>query len=737
MKRTWYHRMLMSYLPIYFFIISVIILVTFLMISKLARQEAIDANQIYVEQQMQALDKSFREIDDMLVKELQYDAAITGFYRGEQDASYISGHETSKKLTQLTATSPLIDSIYLYRFADEMVMSPNMMIAAENFGDNAFARGFREKAKLYTLSDQRLYSEFIDQDYPVSVFSIVRNYPLLGKHQGIIVVNISVPKLKSWLEDISRSERSFLYIVNAKGETIHSGGTPGQGSVLSRVKSSYTGWEFVSGIRDGHLFRFASLLTYVWIFSGLMVIGFLWIMLITKRNYKPIETIINRLQHNSAPRGGKTSPAKDEFKFIDQAVESLIEKSQTYQKLHEEDMAIRRKQLLHDLTEGILDVTQDSWRTEAQAYKLPQQFAMLTLAIYEIDQFAAWVNKYNSRDQYLFKFVLFSVVKEVAEINGTEVWSEWTSNHRLTVVSFYPDNEAAEDRMLSMAEQVRTWVEGNLDFTITAGLSNAYGNLAETSQQFGRAEDALSYKHTIGMNRVIASYPPRFREPYKHLQNIRHFAQSYRLFEANWREMYGGLFTEIRRDVLSREELNNLLSYLAFYLNKEITALSPKTVDFWVAEAFPELSEAIEEYDLLDEPQDRILAILENLEERIALARENRGNLELAKKIRRYMEANLGNPDLSLTLLCDEFGLHGKYLSRIFREEFGEKLVEYMVNMRIDKSKELLATTSMSVADVALSVGYIHDVSFIRAFKKVVGQTPGEYRKSVIAQGEA
>lgn len=730
MKKTWYHRMLLSYLPIYFLVTSVIILLAFMMISNMAKREAVEANRIYTEQQMEALDKSFREIDDMLIKDLQYDAVITRFYKGGQASSYLDGYETSKKLSQLMASSALIDSIYLYRFEDSMIMSPNMMIPVDKFGDREFADSFRASSKLYTFSRQRNYTEFLDQDYAVPVFSIVRNYPLLGKHQGVIVVNISVTRLKNWLADISRSERSFLYIENANGEAIHAAEFSGKGTVLSRVKSPNTGWEFVSGVRDGHLFQYASLFTYIWIISGLLVTGFLGIMLITRRNYKPIEMILTRIQRHD-PVKLRPAAHKDEFKMIDQALESLIERSQTYQKLHEEDVGIRRRQLLSDLMEGIAVLSGEEWKREAGAYGLPEEYGALSVAVFEIDQFAAWNHQYNNRDQHLFKYVVSSVVKEVAELNRARVWPEWISGSRLAVVYFYENAIVDDPFILNLAEQVRAWVEAHLDFTVTAGISSPFHELAELDRYYDQAAEALSYKHTIGLNRVLSPAGRTFREPYRHIQNIRQLVLAYRTFDSQWTEMYGTVFTEIRGDLLSREELDNLLQYLVYYLNKEMTGLSPKVVELWTSQAFPELLEAAAGFDLIGEPEERMGSILASFQETVLLSREHRGNLPLAKKIRRFIDDNLGNPDLSLTMLCDEFGLHGKYVSRIFREEFGEKLAEYIVRARMEKSKELLAATGLSVQEIALAVGYIHDVSFIRAFKKTVGRPPGEYRRGL------
>ncbi|WP_438446025.1 AraC family transcriptional regulator [Gorillibacterium sp. sgz5001074] len=732
MKRTWYHRMLLSYLPIYLFISSVIILMTFLMISRMSQKEAENANRMFVEQQVEAVDRSLRAIDNMLIKELQFDDVIIKFFKNVNDPTFLLSYSVSEKINQLRSSDPLIDSIYLYRFSDRMVMTPNMLIPSDRFGDREFADGMRDNRSYYTLSEQRRYAEFPDQSNPVEVVSIVRQYPLLGEREGLLVVNVSLQKLQRWLEETAGSDRSYFYIQDKDGHKmagINRSAGSSKGTEMSRVPSGYTGWIFIGGVLDGHLFQFASVLTYIWLICGFIIVGFLWIMFVTRRNYKPIETILDRIHHYSSQKSSKLTLEKDEFKFIDQALEALIERSQTYQKLHEEDMDIRRRQLFHDLTEGSRIMDREAWTAEASANRLPPGFGQTGFAIFEIDRYAAWTQAYNPKDQYLLKFVLSSVVKETADGRQAGVWSEWIANHRLAVVYFLQET-GGETELHSLAEQVRGWVEGNLDFTVTVGLCANTGTIADLPDLRDEAVDALSYKGSVGINKVLL---PPYRggqgEPYKHLQNIRSFTQSFRLQEPKWKEQFTSMFEEIRQDLLNREEHVNLMNFLVYQLNKETSALSAEIVEKWSTVYLPRVSEAIEQYDLMEELQPRLRELFEGLEAEIQALRENRSNSVLARNIRRYIEQNHSNPDLSLNHLCDEFDLNGKYISRMFKEEFGEKLVDYMVHVRIEKSKELLTRTSLSVQEVAQSVGYLHDISFIRAFKKVVGQTPGEYRK--------
>jgi two-component system, response regulator YesN len=55
------------------------------------------------------------------------------------------------------------------------------------------------------------------------------------------------------------------------------------------------------------------------------------------------------------------------------------------------------------------------------------------------------------------------------------------------------------------------------------------------------------------------------------------------------------------------------------------------------------------------------------------------------------------------------------------------------VNLRMEHAKTLLLQTDEPINDIAMSVGYIHAISFGRTFKKVVGVTPGDFRKYMSA----
>jgi transcriptional regulator GlxA family with amidase domain len=68
-----------------------------------------------------------------------------------------------------------------------------------------------------------------------------------------------------------------------------------------------------------------------------------------------------------------------------------------------------------------------------------------------------------------------------------------------------------------------------------------------------------------------------------------------------------------------------------------------------------------------------------------------------------------------------------------FKELVGETPLEYLTNWRMQKASTLLNKGDRKLVEVAESVGYDSDASFSKAFKRVLGVAPTEYRRSSLA----
>ena len=96
----------------------------------------------------------------------------------------------------------------------------------------------------------------------------------------------------------------------------------------------------------------------------------------------------------------------------------------------------------------------------------------------------------------------------------------------------------------------------------------------------------------------------------------------------------------------------------------------------------------------------------------------------------RYMEEHFVDPEISMTALAESFDLSTTRFSLSFKEKMGMSPLDYLTLLRVEKAKDLLASTNLTIQDISSQVGYYDSGSFIRRFKQVTGETPLQFRRS-------
>lgn len=102
----------------------------------------------------------------------------------------------------------------------------------------------------------------------------------------------------------------------------------------------------------------------------------------------------------------------------------------------------------------------------------------------------------------------------------------------------------------------------------------------------------------------------------------------------------------------------------------------------------------------------------------------------IADKVEEYVDNNFSRQDFSVEEIAEEVDLSLGYVRQIFRTEKDMTLNDYIMMKRIDKAKELLKTTDDTAKDISEAVGYYDNRYFYTLFKKKVGMTTEEFRKS-------
>jgi AraC-like DNA-binding protein len=100
------------------------------------------------------------------------------------------------------------------------------------------------------------------------------------------------------------------------------------------------------------------------------------------------------------------------------------------------------------------------------------------------------------------------------------------------------------------------------------------------------------------------------------------------------------------------------------------------------------------------------------------------------KKLTQYVEERLAL-EISLASLADLVQLSPFHFSRAFKQSFGVPPHRYLSLRRIERAKALLANRKLSVTEIGLDVGFSETSSFTAAFRRITGETPTDYRRSL------
>jgi len=102
--------------------------------------------------------------------------------------------------------------------------------------------------------------------------------------------------------------------------------------------------------------------------------------------------------------------------------------------------------------------------------------------------------------------------------------------------------------------------------------------------------------------------------------------------------------------------------------------------------------------------------------------------VKLVRRACEYIEENYNNPDISLNTVAAHVALSPTHFSTIFSQEMSVTFIDHLIGVRMERVKEMLASTDEKIVNIAFNVGYNEPNYLSYLFKKREGLTPKEYR---------
>ena len=104
------------------------------------------------------------------------------------------------------------------------------------------------------------------------------------------------------------------------------------------------------------------------------------------------------------------------------------------------------------------------------------------------------------------------------------------------------------------------------------------------------------------------------------------------------------------------------------------------------------------------------------------------GGKKLVEQVRKYVEENL-DQTLSVNDVAAALFMNADYISRVFKNETGTPLKEYIIQRKMESARLLLTTTELPVSVIASKLGYDNFSYFSQVYRRCMGITPSDERK--------
>ena len=337
----------------------------------------------------------------------------------------------------------------------------------------------------------------------------------------------------------------------------------------------------------------------------------------------------------------------------------------------------------------------------------------------------------NNNELDLIKFAALNVMEEIVYKHGRGI--VFMNNDLIVLISPYieEDRDVIFNKVQSILEETRQSIEKYLKFTITIGLGTIVNDVSYIFDSYQSAISALDYRLIMGNNRIIwiEDIEPSSTEKIIFDEIMEHDLRSSIKVgtEIEIIETIDRLFNKF---VDVKVPFKNFQIYLLEMLTTIIKTAESLNVDLtYIFGENYNLFVELHEFNDLNQVKDWFRYISIKIMNYIIKDRQDSCNI-LVEKTKAYISKYYSDSSITINSLCNYLYISPTYFSFLFKRETKMTFINYLTQVRMDVSKELIKTTKMKSFEIAYKVGYSEPNYFSYCFKKHFGISPSEYRNN-------
>lgn len=423
-------------------------------------------------------------------------------------------------------------------------------------------------------------------------------------------------------------------------------------------------------------------------------------------------------------------PARGDLQFVSDVFHRVAESATVLSAQRERYEEVRDREALKHLLEGRADPE------DIEGIDLPvsDRFRMCVVVI-RLDRYRAFRDAVSDDElrgvfRYLSRYVAdFTPYDHHAIDMGVD--------HLAVVLTFEVsgDDDSAFDELQYQLARMQEEFSHKFGGSVTVGIGNLVGEVGDLPDAYAAAFALTDERFRLGHGAIVVAEPESERDPT--------VSEGDELEYPFPEEQARAMFAAVRKGDVDRglvgldailmgvrafsaDEFAVLLQYLRYLSIKMLFDPSaPTTVRGSEARR---MIDTIDTVETIDDAQKLLSGIFRSYCAALVPKRDDE-RLRMVAEIDRYIGENLKDPNLS----PDSVALHLKrstnYIRRIYKELTGNSLSNRITGSRVGLCKRLLLGTQMSVKEVVEEAGFANYTNFFTTFKRITGQTPGEFRR--------
>ncbi|TBL72722.1 helix-turn-helix domain-containing protein [Paenibacillus thalictri] len=761
-KGNYYRKSLIFVLIITSLPTAVIAISTYFIGMQQMEKEVYHKNQYQLEQVFSRLEEQFSQLE-MTIDKGTFNPSLDEKLR---DANFVDEYmamlEVYQVLGVLQSSSPMIARIDLYLKNQQLLVSNDRgLISLEEEPNSAAYDTLLNGPDMISWGNTEQYYTKEKALFPLV---LIHKVPIISTRPfGALLVYLNKSMIAKQMTQLNPYENGISFISKANGEWIASSKDEsahkqalkemirdkmvkmesasdsfvvkweGQEYSVAYATFSRTGWRYMIATPLSQLMAPISLTSKLMLgvsAMGLVIAAFLsWFA--SRRMYRPIHRLVQMFSDASGSKPAEEDRS-DEIQYIENKWLNVTRESRLIQSLLDENRSSMKQAFLLQLIQGHLyffseaelrdQMNEHGWDTEDKT------FALLLI---QLSPFAETKRRFVEGDEQLVTFAAANIIEELAADNGN---MKVINLHNLTVslfVSFERDKDKEQIRseIYAFSGEIIKMIAKLMGVHVSIGISKQVDQIRQLPKAFDEVKQCLHFRSIGEQGQIlnVEDFIPEFKEildyPFRQEKELIQAIQMGTEEQAiqQWTLFLQALKMNTDKAFLMKQYIAQLLGSVIREMMQ--LGVNPSSVN-------PGINLYDQLFGLLETDGINKWFIGKVIRPFIKTLTEKQG-IEMKKIIRNVkeiIEQEYMN-DISLEIISDRIGMLPKRLSAVFVQVTGQNFIDYVTEIRLEKSKELLRGTDWKVNDIAAKVGYQASY-FNKVFKKTEGMTPGEYRES-------